>query len=197
MVQPDGGVVARSRHVVVDCTLPRLAANGRRRTRRPGAGTMDTVSGGPARVARVNGPLVEVTGLTGMAMYDIIELGEHLLPGEAVAIRGDVTTVQAYDYTGGLAPGHPACDGDDSLCRNHGSPASSQSHLPHPRRRHLGRSGADPDAAGPCRRPGRGDPARRRGRGAPRHRGRGPGHPVPAPRSRTAGFPGSSRPWPK
>ena len=49
---------------------------------------MDTVSGA-ARVARVNGPLVEVTGLTGVAMYDIIELGEHLLPGEAVAIRGD------------------------------------------------------------------------------------------------------------
>ena len=68
---------------------------------------MDTVSGA-ARVARVNGPLVEVTGLTGVAMYDIIELGEHLLPGEAVAIRGDVTTVQAYEYTGGLAPGDPA-----------------------------------------------------------------------------------------
>jgi len=24
-------------------------------------------------------------------MYDIVELGEHQLPGEAVAIRGDVT----------------------------------------------------------------------------------------------------------
>ena len=69
---------------------------------------MDAVNGGPARIARVNGPLVEVTGLTGVAMYDIVELGEHLLPGEAVAIRGDVTTVQAYEYTGGLAPGHPA-----------------------------------------------------------------------------------------
>lgn len=68
---------------------------------------MDTVSGA-ARVARVNGPLVEVTGLTRVAMYDIIELGEHLLSGEAVAIRGDVTTVQAYEYTGGLAPGDPA-----------------------------------------------------------------------------------------
>ncbi len=61
-----------------------------------------------ARVARVNGPLVEVTGLTQVAMSDVIELGEHRLPGEVVAVRGDVTTVQAYDYTGGLAPGHPA-----------------------------------------------------------------------------------------
>jgi len=61
-----------------------------------------------ARVTRVNGPLVEVTGLDQVAMSDVIELGEHRLPGEAVAVRGDLTTVQAYDYTGGLAPGHRA-----------------------------------------------------------------------------------------
>jgi len=69
---------------------------------------MDTVTGDAARVARVNGPLVEVTGLAGVAMDDIVELGPDRLPGEAVAIRGDVVTVQAYEYTGGLAPGHPA-----------------------------------------------------------------------------------------
>jgi len=79
---------------------------------------MDTVSGGAARVVRVNGPLVEVTGLAGVAMYDIIELGQHLLSGEAVAIRGDVTTVQAYEYTGGLAPGDPA--------RSRGEPLSAR-----------------------------------------------------------------------
>lgn len=79
---------------------------------------MDAVSGPAGRVARVNGPLVEVTGLTGVAMYDIVELGEHRLPGEAVAIRGDVTTVQAYEYTGGLAPGHPA--------RSRGEPLSAR-----------------------------------------------------------------------
>ena len=71
-----------------------------------------------ARVARVNGPLVEVTGLAGVAMSDIIELGAALLPGEVVAIRGDVVTVQAYEYTGGLAPGHPA--------RSRGEPLSAQ-----------------------------------------------------------------------
>jgi V/A-type H+/Na+-transporting ATPase subunit A len=79
---------------------------------------MDAVSGPAGRVARVNGPLVEVTGLAGVAMYDIVELGEHLLPGEAVAIRGDVTTIQAYEYTGGLAPGHPA--------RSRGEPLSAR-----------------------------------------------------------------------
>lgn len=61
-----------------------------------------------ARITRVNGPLVEVTGLAQVAMSDVIELGERRLPGEALAVRGDVTTVQAYDYTGGLAPGDPA-----------------------------------------------------------------------------------------
>ena len=82
---------------------------------------MDAVTGQPGRagrVARVNGPLVEVTGLAGIAMYDIVELGEHLIPGEAVAIRGDVTTVQAYEYTGGLAPGQPV--------RSRGEPLSAR-----------------------------------------------------------------------
>jgi len=77
---------------------------------------MDAVT--PARVIRVNGPLVEVIGLAEVAMYDVIELGEHRLPGEVTAIRGDVVTVQAYEYTGGLAPGHPA--------RSRGEPLSAR-----------------------------------------------------------------------
>jgi V/A-type H+-transporting ATPase subunit A len=56
----------------------------------------------------VNGPLVEVEGLAGVAMYDLVEVGAHRLPGEAVGIRGDLATVQAYEYTGGLTPGDPA-----------------------------------------------------------------------------------------
>jgi V/A-type H+-transporting ATPase subunit A len=79
---------------------------------------VDAVSARAARVARVNGPLVEVEGLAGVAMYDVVELGERGLPGEVVAIRGDVTTVQAYEYTGGLAPGHPA--------RSRGEPLSAR-----------------------------------------------------------------------
>ena len=75
------------------------------------------MTAGAARVTRVNGPLVEVTGLTGVTMSDVIELGERKLPGEAVAVRGDLVTVQAYDYTGGLAPGHPA--------RSRGEPLSA------------------------------------------------------------------------
>lgn len=59
-------------------------------------------------IRRVNGPLVEAEGLAQVAMYDVVELGPDRLPGEVVAIRGSVATVQAYEYTGGLAPGHPA-----------------------------------------------------------------------------------------
>jgi len=69
------------------------------------------------QVVRVNGPLVEVIGLAGVAMFDVIDVGRDHIPGEVVAIRHDVATVQAYEYTGGLAPGAPA--------RPHGAPLSA------------------------------------------------------------------------
>jgi V/A-type H+-transporting ATPase subunit A len=59
-------------------------------------------------VVRVNGPLVEVEGLVGVAMSEMVELGPLRLPGELVALADGVATVQAYDYSGGLAPGHVA-----------------------------------------------------------------------------------------
>jgi V/A-type H+/Na+-transporting ATPase subunit A len=59
-------------------------------------------------VVRVNGPLVEVEGLDGVAMSEMVELGPLHLPGELVALADGVATVQAYDYSGGLAPGHVA-----------------------------------------------------------------------------------------
>ncbi|GAB3258327.1 V-type ATP synthase subunit A [Nocardioides dilutus] len=59
-------------------------------------------------IARVSGPLVEVEGLEGVAMYELLDLGPQRLPGEVVGIRGDVLSVQAYEYTGGLRPGDPA-----------------------------------------------------------------------------------------
>ena len=57
------------------------------------------------RVVRVSGPLVEAEGLAGVAMAEMVELGERSLPGEVVAIDGGLVTVQAYEYTGGLAVG--------------------------------------------------------------------------------------------
>ncbi|GAA3248035.1 V-type ATP synthase subunit A [Nonomuraea helvata] len=59
-------------------------------------------------VTRVNGPLVEVEDLAGAAMFELVLLGPHKLPGEIVTLSGSRATVQAYEYTGGLAPGDPA-----------------------------------------------------------------------------------------
>ena len=59
------------------------------------------------RVVRVSGPLVQVEGLADVSMSELVELGRQGIPGEVVAIRDTVVTVQAYDYTGGLAPGAP------------------------------------------------------------------------------------------
>jgi V/A-type H+/Na+-transporting ATPase subunit A len=69
------------------------------------------------RVLRVNGPLVEVGGLPGIAMLDLVELGPERLPGEVMAIRGDVAAVQAYEYTGGLGAG--------AVARARGEPLSA------------------------------------------------------------------------
>jgi V/A-type H+-transporting ATPase subunit A len=60
---------------------------------------------GEGRVVRVSGPLVEIEGLTAVAMADMVELGPQHLLGEIVAIAEGVATAQAYDYSGGLAPG--------------------------------------------------------------------------------------------
>lgn len=61
----------------------------------------------PARLVRVNGPLLEVEGLAGVAMSELVSLGESGIAGEVVSIRGTTVTVQAYEYTGGLAAGDP------------------------------------------------------------------------------------------
>ncbi|MCQ4080610.1 V-type ATP synthase subunit A [Streptomyces sp. RB6PN25] len=66
------------------------------------------MKGEPCRILRVAGPLIEMEYTGGTAMYDLVSLGDAALPGEVVAISGDVVTVQAYEYTGGLAPGHRA-----------------------------------------------------------------------------------------
>lgn len=62
----------------------------------------------PGKVTRVTGPLVELTGMGQVAVFDMVEVGTDRLPGEVVAIRGDRVTAQLHEYTGGLAPGMPA-----------------------------------------------------------------------------------------
>jgi V/A-type H+-transporting ATPase subunit A len=61
----------------------------------------------PGRIVRVSGPLIEAEGLPGVAMSELVALGPHRLPGEVVAIRPNVVSIQSYEYTGGLAAGTP------------------------------------------------------------------------------------------
>lgn len=64
------------------------------------------------RIARVNGPLIEVEGLERVAVLDVLEIGEDRLTAEVVAVRPGRATAQVYDYTGGLQVGTPVtgCD---------------------------------------------------------------------------------------
>ena len=55
----------------------------------------------------VNGPVVTVRGGKGLAMMDMVNVGKEGLIGEVVGVQGDVTTVQVYEDTSGLAPGEP------------------------------------------------------------------------------------------
>jgi V/A-type H+-transporting ATPase subunit A len=51
---------------------------------------------------------VEATGLADAGMFDVADLGPLALPGEIVALSGERAVIQAYEYTGGLAPGDVA-----------------------------------------------------------------------------------------
>ncbi len=73
------------------------------------------MGGGDGRIIRVNGPLVDVELADPAAMHRVVALGADELAGEIVAIRDGVSTVQAYEYTGGLRPGDPAVLRDHPL----------------------------------------------------------------------------------
>jgi V/A-type H+-transporting ATPase subunit A len=56
------------------------------------------------RVHRVSGPVLEVEGLE-PEMLELLEIGDRRLPGEVIALRGALATVQVHAYTGGVRPG--------------------------------------------------------------------------------------------
>ena len=59
-------------------------------------------------IVRVNGPMVEIEGLAGVSLADLVEVGPGRLPGEVTGIRGAIMTAQVYEYTGGLRVGDQA-----------------------------------------------------------------------------------------
>lgn len=76
------------------------------------AGTAATAAAETAAsgaVRRVAGPLVEVELERGAAaVSELVLLGPARVPGEVLAVQDGLLTVQAYEYTGGLAPGDRA-----------------------------------------------------------------------------------------
>lgn len=61
----------------------------------------------PYQVYSVNGPVVVVQGGRGLAMQEMVHVGNEKLFGEVVGLRNDKTVVQVYEDTQGLAPEHP------------------------------------------------------------------------------------------
>jgi V/A-type H+-transporting ATPase subunit A len=59
------------------------------------------------RIVRVAGPLVVAEGMTGVQMYEMVEVGEERLIGEVNRVVGDKAFIQVYEATTGLKPGEP------------------------------------------------------------------------------------------
>ena len=57
------------------------------------------------RIVRVSGPAVDVVGIDGARMYDLVRVGRLGLMGEIIRLRGEVATVQVYEETAGLGLG--------------------------------------------------------------------------------------------
>ena len=57
------------------------------------------------KVIAVNGPIVRATGLEGIKMYDIAEVGPDRLIGEVIRLVEDATIIQVYEDNTGLKPG--------------------------------------------------------------------------------------------
>ena len=103
---PTGGVIGTVPGRRLDCSFATLVEQGLAERAATAQHAMNDMA--ESRVTRVVGPLVELDGATSLAMADVVRLGPAGLPGEVVAIRDGIATIQAYEYTGGLRPGDPA-----------------------------------------------------------------------------------------
>lgn len=57
------------------------------------------------QVKRVNGPVLQVKGITDAAMMELVHVGEGQIVGEIVKLSGTTATVQVYEDATGIAPG--------------------------------------------------------------------------------------------
>ncbi|MAF80820.1 V-type ATP synthase subunit A [bacterium] len=59
------------------------------------------------KIRKVAGPLVVATGMRGAKMYDVTQVGPDKLVGEIIELEDDTASIQVYEETSGLQPGHP------------------------------------------------------------------------------------------
>ncbi|ELZ30470.1 V-type ATP synthase subunit A [Halogeometricum pallidum JCM 14848] len=65
-------------------------------------------------IASVSGPVVSARDLDAR-MNDVVYVGDEGLMGEVIEIEGDITTIQVYEETSGVAPGEPVENTGDPL----------------------------------------------------------------------------------
>lgn len=59
------------------------------------------------QIKRVNGPVVEVMGITDAQMFELVQVGNQKLTGELIKLEKDSAVVQVYEDTTGIAPYDP------------------------------------------------------------------------------------------
>ena len=68
---------------------------------------MNTVLNSTGRIVRIAGPVVGVTGLENVRLYDVALVGELGLVGEVIRLSGAIATIQVYEDTSGIRVGEP------------------------------------------------------------------------------------------
>ncbi len=59
------------------------------------------------KVKRINGPVMEVMGITDAEMFELVRVGEENLIGELIKLETDSAVIQVYEDTTGIAPYDP------------------------------------------------------------------------------------------
>lgn len=59
------------------------------------------------QVKRVNGPVIEVMGITDAEMFELVRVGKENLIGELIKLEKDCAIVQVYEDTTGISPHDP------------------------------------------------------------------------------------------
>ena len=57
------------------------------------------------QIKRVNGPVIEASGITDAMMLELVRVGEIRLVGEVIKLSGESAIIQVYEDTTSLAPG--------------------------------------------------------------------------------------------